>query len=143
MKQNGTTIFGTPLLDFSSIGISGREQVLARTRQGFEKIKAASAGMAQALCETHSSSTKSATDYGLKVLEFSNANTASAFDFMIDLCSSKSATDVFKLSGEQTRKALDAASRQNRELWALTQKLAIETGEPVRKLFTKVLHQAG
>jgi phasin len=140
---NGTSIFGMPPLAFSGIAISGREQVLARTREGFEKIKAASEGMAEALRETYSSNTKSATDYGLKVLELSNTNAASAFDFMIDLCGSKSATDVFKLSAEQTRKALDTASHQNRELWALTQKLAIETGEPIRKHFTKVLHRAG
>jgi hypothetical protein len=139
---NGTSIFGMPPLAFSGIAISGREQVLARTREGLEKIKAASEGMAEALRETYSSNTKSATDYGLKVLELSNT-AASAFDFMIDLCGSKSATDVFKLSAEQTRKALDTASHQNRELWALTQKLAIETGEPIRKHFTKVLHRAG
>ena len=99
--------------------------------------------MTEALRETYSNNARSATDYGLKVFEISNANAASALDFLIHLCGSKSASDVFTLSAAQTRKAFDTASDQNKELWALTQKLASETGEPIRKHFSKVLHQAG
>ncbi|MGY2904719.1 phasin family protein [Bradyrhizobium sp. URHC0002] len=146
VTTNGTNVFGMPLLGFPKIalpGIGGNEQVLARAREGFEKMKAASEEMTEALRETYSNNARSATDYGLKVFEFSNANGASALDFLIDLCGSKSASDVFTLSTRQTRKAFDTAAGQNRELWALTQKLASETGEPIRKRFTKVLHQAG
>ena len=143
---NGKNLFGMPLPDFSRMafpGIAGNEQILARTREGFEKFKAASEEMTEALCETYSSNAKSATDYGLKVFELSNANAASTLDFMIHLCGSKSATDVLTLSAEQTRKAAAAASDQNRELWTLAQKLATETGEPIRKHFGKIFHQTG
>jgi len=146
VTTNGTNVFGMPLLDLSKIalpGIGGNEQVLSRAREGFEKIKAASEEMTVALREAYSGNTRSATDYGLKVFEISNANAASALDFLIHLCGSKSATDVFTLSAAQTRKAFDTASDQNRELWALAQKLATETGEPIRKHFTKVIRQAG
>jgi len=146
VTPNGTNVFGMPPLDFSKIGlpgIGGNEQVLARAREGFEKIKAASEEMTEALRETYSGNARSATDYGLKVFEISNANAASALDFLIHLCGSKSATEVFTLSAAQTRKAFDTASDQNRELWALTRKLATETGEPIRKHFSKVIHQAG
>jgi phasin len=146
VTTNGTNVFGMPLLDFSKIalpGVGGNEQVLARAREGFEKVKAASEEMAEALRETYSNNARSATDYGLKVFEISNANGASALDFLIDLCGSKSASDVFTLSATQTRKAFDTAADQNKELWVLAQKLAAETGEPIRKRFTKVLHQAG
>jgi phasin len=146
VTANGTNVFGMPLPDFSKFalpGIGGNEQALARTREGFEKIRAASEEMTETLREAYSGNARSATDYGLKVLEISNANAASTLDFLIHLCGSKSATDVFTLSAAQTRKAFDTASDQNRELWALAQKLATETGEPIRKHFTKVLHQAG
>jgi phasin len=146
VTANGTNVFGMPLPDFSKFalpGIGGNEQVLARAREGFEKIKAASEEMTEALREIYSGNARSATDYGLKVLEISNANAASALDFLIHICGSKSATEVFTLSAAQTRKAFDTASDQNRELWALAQKLATETGEPIRKHFTKVIHQAG
>lgn len=148
VTPNGTNIFGMPLLDFSKIalpGVSGglAEQGLARAREGCEKIKAASAEMTEALRETYSSNARGATDYGLKVFEISNANAASALDFFAHLLGSKSATDVLTLSATQARKAFDTASDQNKELWALAQKLATETGEPIRKHVTKVLHQAG
>ena len=146
VTPNGTNIFGMPLLDFSKIalpGISGDEQVLSRAREGFEKIKAASEEMTEALRETYSSNARCTTDYGLKVFEISNANAASALDFFVHLFGSKSATDVYTLSAAQARQAFDTASDQNKELWALAQKLATETGEPIRKHFTRVLHQGG
>jgi phasin len=145
---NGTNVFGMPLLDFSKLGLPGvsgelAEQGFARAREGYEKIKAASAEMTEALRETYSSNARSATDYGLKVFEISNANAASALDFFVHLFGSKSPTDVLTLSAAQARKAFDTASGQNKELWALAQKLATETGEPIRKHVTKVLHRAG
>ena len=97
--------------------------------------------MAEALRETYSSNARSATDYGLKVIEISNANTASAIDFFAHLLGSKSVTDVFTLSATQAHKAFDTASAQSKDLWELTQKLATETGEPIRKRVAKVLHQ--
>jgi len=148
VTPNGTNVFGMPLLDFSKVALPGvigelAEQGFARAREGCEKIKAGSEEMTEALRETYSSNARSATDYGLKVFEISNANAASALDFFVHLFGSKSATDVFALSAAQARKAFETASDQNKELWALGQKLATETGEPIRKHFTKVLHRGG
>ena len=148
LTPNGTNVFGMPWLDFSKVALPGvgrelAEQGLARAREGFEKIRAASEEMTEALRETYSGNARSATDYGLKVLEISNANAASALDFFVHLFGSKSVTDVYTLSAAQARKAFDTASDQNKELWALAQKLATETGEPIRKHFTKAFHKAG
>ena len=147
VTPNGTNVLGMPWLDFSKIashGVVGEfaEQGLARARENCEKIKAASEEMAEALRESYSTNARSATDYGLKVFEISNANAASALDFFVHLFGSKSATDVLGLSAAQARKSFETASDQNRELWALAQKLATETGEPIRKHFTKALHHA-
>ena len=148
VTANGTNVFGMPWLDFSKVALPGvgrelAEQGLARAREGCEKIKAASEEMTEALRETYSSNARSTTDYGLKVFEISNANAASALDFFVHLYGSKSAADVYTLSAAQARKTFETATDQNKELWALAQKLATETGEPIRKHFTKVLHQAG
>jgi hypothetical protein len=99
--------------------------------------------MTETLRESYSSNARCTTDYGLKMFEISNANAASTLDFFVHLFGSKSATDVYSLSAAQARKAFDTASDQNKELWALAQKLATETGEPIRKRLTKVLHQGG
>ncbi|MCK1640974.1 phasin [Bradyrhizobium sp. 157] len=137
-----------PLPDFSKIawpGVSGElaEQGFARARENYEKIKAASAEMTEAVRETYSSNARGATDYGLKVFEISNANAAAALDFFAHLVGSKSPSDVLTLSATQARKAFETASDQNKELWTLAQKLATESGEPIRKHFTKSLHPAG
>jgi phasin len=118
------------------------EHGVARAQEGCEKIKGASEGMAEALRETYSSTAKSATDYGLKVIEISTANTTAAIDFFAHLLGSKSVTDVVTLSAAQARKGFDAASAQNKELWELGQRLAMETGEPVRKRVTQALQRA-
>ena len=148
LPPNGTNVFAMPWLDFSKVMLPGvgrelAEQGLARAREGCEKIKAASEEMTQTLRETYSSNARCTTDYGLKVFEISNAKAASALDFFVHLFGSKSATDAYTLSAAHARKAFDTASDQNRELWGLAQKLATETGEPIRKHFTRVLHPGG
>src|SRR5882757_4818333 len=144
---NETNVFGMPLLGFPKIALPGvsfglAEQGFARAREGCEKMRVASEAMTEALRETYSSNARSTTDYGLKVLEISNANAASAIDFFVHLLGSKSVADVYTLSASQARKTFDIASDQNKELWAIAQKLATETGEPIRDHFAKVLHKA-
>ncbi|WP_407151738.1 phasin family protein [Bradyrhizobium sp. ORS 86] len=138
---NGTNIFGMPLSSFPKIALPGVIGDLAE--QGLARARAASEQMTETLGETYSRNARGAADYGLKVFEISYANAASALDFVIHLAGSRSASDVLTLSTEQTRKALDMASDQNKELWALGQKLATDMSEPVRKHFEKVLHPAG
>ena len=137
VKVNGTNGFALP-------GVFGalREQGVARAQEGLEKIKAASEQMTEALRETYSANAESATSYGLKVIEISNANTAAAMDFFVHLLDSKSVTDVINLSAEQARKTFVATSAQNRELWELAQKLATEASEPVRKRVASVFQKA-
>ncbi len=141
VKVNDTNVFGMPLSSFPKIGLPGVIGDLAE--QGFAHARAASGRMTEVLGETYSCNARGATDYALKVIEISHANAVSALDFFAHLLGSKSAADVLTLSTEQARKAFDMASDQNRELWALGQKLATETSEPVTKHFAKVIHQAG
>jgi phasin len=145
--MNGTNGFEMSLFGFPKIALPGvigelAEQGVARAQQGCEKFKVASEEMAEALRQTYSINAKSTTDYGFKMFEISNANTASAIDFFAHLLGSKSVTDVFTLTVEQARKAVDTASAQNKELFGLAQKLATETGEPIKKHFAKVLRIA-
>ena len=140
----GTNGFGMPFFRFSKIPVPGvfsdlAQRGVTRAQEGCEKIRVASEGMVKALHETYSSNARRATDYGLKVIEISNANTVSAIDFFAHLLGSKSVTDVLTLSATQTRKAFDTASAQNKELWGLAQKFATETGEPIRKQIAKGL----
>jgi len=135
--QNGTNGFAWP-------GVFGAlaEQSVARAQDGCADIKAASGQIADALRETYSTNAGGATSYGLKVIEISNANTAAAMDFFAQLLGSKSVTDVFAASAAHARKTLNATSVQNRELWELTQQLATQAGEPVRKSVARIFQKA-
>ena len=140
---NGTTS-PNETSSFELPGVFGAfaEQGIARAQAGCEKIKAASEQIGETLRETYSANAESATSYGLKVIEISNANTAAAMDFFVHLLGSKSVTDVINLSAEQTRKTFVAASAQNRELWELAQKLAADASQPVRKHAASVFQKA-
>jgi phasin len=138
--------FGMPLFGFTPAlpGVFGEfaEHGVASAQEGCERIRGASQGMAETLRETYSSTARSATDYGLKLIEISSANTSAAIDFIAHLLASKSVMDVVALSAAQARKSFDQASAQNKELWELAHKFAVETGEPVRKRVTEVFQKA-
>lgn len=144
---NGANGLGLPLFGFKAAwpGLFGEmaEQGVARAQEGCAKIKSASEGMAETMRESYSSTARSATDYGLKVIEISNANAASAIDFFAHLLGSRSVTDALALSATEARRGFETASLQNKQLWELGQKLAMETSEPVRKRVAQVLERAG
>ncbi|WFU38042.1 phasin family protein [Bradyrhizobium sp. CB82] len=134
--------FGLPKVAWQTMFEELAEQRAARTQEGCEKIKTASQDLAEALRETYSNSARTATDYGLKVIEISNANASSAIDFFARIASSKSMTDVFATSAAEARRVFDAASAQNTQLWELTQRLATQSGEPIRQHVAKVFQKA-
>jgi phasin len=115
------------------------EHGVVRVKENCEKMKAASGEMADVLRETYSTNAKGAADYGVKVIEISSVNTTFAFDFFTNLMGTKSLSEIMTLSTAQARRNFDVASAQNKELWDLAQKVAIETAEPIKKGVAKVL----
>ena len=131
--------FDMPLFAMPGIFRGIAEQSVVRANENYEKMKAASEEMADILRETYSTNAKGAADYGVKVIEISGVNTTSAFDFFTNLMGTKSLSEIMTLSAAQARKNFDVASAQNKELWDLAQKAAIETAEPIKKSVAKVL----
>ncbi len=117
------------------------EQSVVRVKENYQKMKAASGEMADVLRETYSTNAKGAADYGVRVIEISSVNATSAFDFFTNLMSMKSLSEIMELSAVQARRNFDVASAQNKELWDLAQKVAIETGEPIKKSVSRVLQK--
>jgi phasin len=129
---------------FAVPGIFGgiAEQSVARARENFEKMKAASGEIADILQQAYSTNAKGAADYGAKFIEISHANTSSAFDFLTHLTGTKSLSEIVQLSAAHSRRNFEATSAQNKELWELARKVATETAEPIKKSFAKVLQKA-
>ena len=117
------------------------EPAAARIKANFEQVKATSEDITGALYEAYSTNAKRAAEYGTKVIEISNTRTISALDFLPQPADARSFVDLVNLSTAHSRKAFEAASAQNRELWELAQKAAIETTEPIKKSFARVLHR--
>ena len=131
--------FGVPFFAMSGLFGGIAEQNVVRARESYEKMKAASGEMVDVVRETYSTSAKGAADYGSKIIEISDANTKATFDFLTNLAGIKSLSEIISLSTSQSRKNIEAVSAQNRELWALAQKVATETAEPIKKGFARVL----
>jgi phasin len=132
-------LFELPKMAMPGVFLGLAEHGVVRVKENCEKMKAASGEMADVLRETYSTNAKGAADYGMKVIEISGVNTTSAFDFFNNLISTKSLSEIVTLSAVQARKNFDVASAQNKELWDLAQKAAIETAEPIKKSVARVL----
>jgi phasin len=135
---------GSEVPIFAVPGIFGgiAEQSVARARENFEKMKAASGEIAEILREAYSTNAKGAADYGAKVIEISNANTSSAFDFLTHLAGTKSLSEIIQLSASHSRRNFETTSAQNKELWELARKVATEAADPIKKSFARVLQKA-
>ena len=135
---------GLDLPFFATPGILNgmTEQSLARAKENYEKLNAASGAIAGVLSEAYSTNARGIADYTAKVIEFSGANTNSAFDFLKHLLSTKSPSEILQLSATHGRKNFEATTAQSRELWELARKVATETAEPIKKSFAGALQKA-
>ena len=118
------------------------EQSMSRAKESIERMKMASGAINDALLQAYSANTKGAADYAAKVIEFSGANTSSAFDFLTHLLGVKAPSEILQLSAEQGRKNFEATAAQSRELWELTRKVASDTADPIKQSFASVLQKA-
>ena len=118
------------------------EQNMIRAKENIEKMKMASGAINDAFLQAYSANTKGAADYAAKVIEFSGANTSSAFDFLTHLLGAKAPSEILQLSAELGRKNFEATAAQSRELWELTRKVASETADPIKQSFASVLQKA-
>ena len=141
VEANEKRGFDMPLFAMPGIFRGIADQGVVRARDSCERIKAASGEIADILREAYSTNAKGAADYGVKVIEISGVNANSAFDFFTNLMETKSLSEIMKLSATQSRKNVEVASAQNRELWELAQTVAAETAAPIKKSFTRALQK--
>jgi phasin len=118
------------------------EQNMTRAKEGIESMKIASGAVTDVLLESSSTNARGAADYAAKLIEFSAANTSSAFDFLTHLLGVKAPSEILQLSAEQGRKSFEATTAQSRELWELTRKVASATTDPIKQSFASVLQKA-
>jgi phasin len=118
------------------------EGIAEQNLKNIEKMKTASGTISNVVREAYSTNAKGSANYAAKIVEFSVANTSSAFDFLSRLMSAKSASEILQLSAAQGCKNFEATTAQSRELWQLARKVATETAEPIKKGFAGALQKA-
>ena len=118
------------------------ERGVAQAKDTYEKMKAAAEEATDVLETTYSTASKGASDYGLKMIETARINTNAAFDFVGELITAKSPSELIELSSTHLRKQFETLTEQSKELGALAQKVATESAEPIKsgmnKAFNKV-----
>jgi phasin len=118
------------------------EKGATQAKETYEKMKAAAEEATDVLEDTYANATKGASDYGLKLIEATRANTNAAFDFYTELMAAKSYSDLVELSTAHARKQFETVTAQTKELAALAQKVANETAEPIKDSVSKAFSKA-
>jgi len=118
-------------------GINGS----AQAKEGFEKMRAATAEATNLMKNSYSTAVQGAQDYQAKVMEFTNSNTEAAFEFAQKMSGVKSPSEFFELSTNHSREQFETLTEQAKELATLAQKVTLATVEPLKTGATKAFSQ--
>ena len=131
----------SPKMDVTQAFRATAEKGSAQAKEAFEKVSAATAEATDLIKNSYSTAVKGAQDYNNKVIEFAQANTEAARDFVQKLSGVKSPSDFIELSTDHSRKQFETLTEQTKELAALAQKVTLATVEPLKTGVTKAFGQ--
>jgi phasin len=95
-------------------------------------MSAATAEASNVIQNAYSTAAQGAMDCNARVIEFARANSNAAFDYARELLGVKSPSEFLEVSTEHARKQFEVLSEQTKELTALSQKVMLETAEPLK-----------
>jgi len=124
--------FDMPKMEIPAAFREFAEKGIAQTKDAYEKMKATAEQNTEMLETVYSTASKGTTEYGMKLIEMSRANTNAAFDFFEKLFGVKSPTELAELSTAHARSQFETLSSQSKELASLCQKVATDTAEPIK-----------
>ena len=129
IARHMTDTFGLPKYEMPKMEMPAEfreitDKGVASARDTCAKAKVASEEAADLLKNTYATVAKATTDYNLKLIEIARTNTRAAFDYAHELMGVKSPSECIELSTAHARKQYDIVSAQNKELCALSQKVA-------------------
>ena len=115
------------------------EKGVAQSKESYEKFKAVAEENTEMLETVYTTASKGATDYGLKIIEITRANTEAMFDFAEALFTVKSPSEFVELSTKHAREQFETLAGQSKELAGLAQKVATQTAEPIKTGVSKAM----
>src|SRR6202034_4382624 len=99
------------------------EKGSAQAKEAFEKMSANATESAELMKNSYSTALNGVQDYNKKILEFTQANTKAAMDFVQKLSGVKSPSEFMELSTEHSREQFQVLTHQSQELGALAQQV--------------------
>ena len=87
----------------------------AQAKEAFEKMSTATAEATDLIKNSYSTAVKGAQDYNNKVIEFAQANTKAALDFVQKLSGVKSPSDFIELSTDHSREQFETLPAQGEQ----------------------------
>ncbi len=104
----------------------------AQAKASYDKMSAATAEASGVLKVAGETAVQGLKDSNAKVIEFARTNSNAAFDYANALLAVKSPSEFIQLSTEQARKQFEVLSAQSNELAEHSQKVMLETAEPLK-----------
>ena len=132
----------SPKMDATQAFRATAEKGSAQAKEAFEKMTGATAKATDFIKDSYSTAVKGGQDYNTKVIEFAQANTQAALDFVQNLSGVKSPSDFIELSIDHSRKQFETLTEQIKELAEVAQKVTLATVEPLKTGVTKAYGQA-
>jgi phasin len=137
-----TKAASSPKMDATQAFRATAENGSAQAKEAFEKMSAATAETTELIKDSYSAAVKGAQDYNTKVIEFAQANTEAALDYVQKLSGVKSPSDFVELSTNHSRKQFETLTEQTKELAALAQKVTLANVERLKTGVTKAFSQS-
>jgi phasin len=128
----GTKSAGAPKMGTPQALREMADKGTAQAKASYDKMSAATAEASSVLKNAGATAAQGFKDGNAKVIEFARTNSNAAFDFANELLAVKSPSEFIQLSTEQARKQFEVLSEQAKELTALSQKVMLETAEPLK-----------
>jgi hypothetical protein len=105
--------------------------------KGAAQVEKMTAAAGAAMNHTYAANMKGVQEYNAKMLEFANANTTSAFEFMRQLTTAKSPTEFFAMSSNHMRQEFETYTRQAQELAWIAQRATTATTDTIKSGLNK------
>ena len=128
----GTTSAGPPQTEGPQAIREMADKGSAQAKASYDKMSVATAEASSVLKNTGATAVQGFKDGNAKVIEFARTNSNAAFDYANQLLGVKSPSEFIQVSTERARKQFEVLSAQTKELTALSQKVMLETAEPLK-----------
>lgn len=134
-------VFQMPKMEVPEAVREAAEKGVAQAKEAYEKLKVAAEETTELVEDTYSTCTKGAAEFSGKMLDFTKANTAAAFDFAKDLLAVRSVAELVEKQTAFARAQFETLSAQAKELQGLGQTLTTEIQAPVKAAAEKAMQQ--